>query len=481
MNAAGGGSIDLLITGGTVVDAGAEAVTDVAVSGGSVAAVGDLAGRLDAARTLDATGMLVLPGLVDGHFHCAAASASPVADGMRQGTISAVHGGVTTVMVHVFGSRGQPLPEALESFKATSGSRSVIDYGMHCGVRPEPDLVDQIPSVVPLGSRSFKFHLGYRKTGDGRMFDTDLLLAGMEHVAAVGGIAIVHAEDGHVIDHLENRAGALGPTDASSFLGTRPEIAEAMAIERVAAVSELSGCPVLFAHLTSARSAARLAELQARHAGFHAETQPHYLVLTDEHLREQGAMAKVGPPLRSAADNAAVWEALRRGTVESLSSDHVPYLRATKAAAGPDFLVDQPFGLPGVETILGVAYSHGVVKGRVPLPQMVRFLSEAPARRFGIFPRKGSLRPGADADIVIFDPRPEWTVTWEGLHSAADFTPYEGWTFEGRIRSVFQRGRQVVAGGELLGEPGDGTYLPQAPVDHFGALAATGAEDRRGG
>ena len=474
-------SIDLLISGGTVVDAGGLAVTDLAVADGSIVAVGELAGRLDARRTLDARGLLVLPGLVDGHFHCAAASASPVADDMRQGTISAVHGGVTTVMVHVFGGRGQPLAEVLESFAATSGSQSVIDYGMHCGVRPETGLVDQIPSVVSLGSRSFKFHLGYRKTGDGRMFDTDLLLAGMEHVASVDGVAIVHAEDGHVIDHLENKATALGRSDASSFLGTRPDIAEEMAMERVVAVSELSGCPVLFAHLTSARSAARLAELRARHDGLHAETQPHYLVLTDDDLQEQGAMVKVGPPLRTAADNVAVWEALRRGTIESLSSDHVPYRRATKDAAGPDFLVDTPFGLPGVETMLGIAYSQGVVEGRVSLPQMVRFLAEAPARRFGLFPRKGSLRPGADADIVIFDPRPSWTVTPDTLHSAADFTPFEGWRFEGRVKSVFQRGRQVVADGELLGEPGDGTYLPQDPVDHFSSLAVPGAKDHREG
>ena len=476
MNAAGNGSIDLLITGGTVVDAGGSTIADLAVTNGTITAVGELAGWLDAAQTLDATGLLVLPGLVDGHFHCAAASASPVADDMRQGTISAVHGGVTTVMVHVFGSRGQPLTEALESFAATAGAQSLIDYGMHCGVRPEPELVDQIPTVVSLGSRSFKFHLDYRKTGDGRMFDTDLLLAGMEHVASVGAVAIVHAEDGHVIDHLENKVSALGQSAVSSFLGTRPDIAEEMAIERVAALSELSGCPVVFAHVTSARSSSRLAELQARRSGLHAETQPHYLVLTDDDLQKQGAMVKVGPPLRSAADNSAMWEALRRGTVESLSSDHVPYRRAMKAAAGSDFLVDTPFGLPGVETMLGVAYTHGVTEGRVSLPQMVRFLSEAPARRFGIYPRKGSLRPGADADIVIFDSRSRWTVNSDDLHSAADFTPYEGWTFEGRVKSVFQRGRQVVADGELLAEPGDGKYVPQTAVDHIGVLAVPNTE-----
>jgi dihydroorotase-like cyclic amidohydrolase len=294
VNAGENGRVDLLITGGTVVDAGVAKVTDLAVANGLITAVGDLSGRLNSARTVDASGLLVLPGLVDGHFHCAGGSASPVADDMRQGPMSAVHGGVTTVMAHVFGNRGQPLTEALESFAATAGSRSLIDYGMHCGVRPEPNLVDQIPTVVTLGSRSFKFHLAYRKTGDGRMFDTDLLLAGMEQVASIGGVAIVHAEDGHVIDHLENKLSALGQTAASSFLGSRPSIAEEMAIERVSALSELSGCPVVFAHVTSARSASRLADLQATRPGLHAETQPHYLVLTDDDLKTQGAMLKVG-------------------------------------------------------------------------------------------------------------------------------------------------------------------------------------------
>ena len=179
----------------------------------------DLSGSSDAVQTVDATGSLVLPGLVDGHFHCAAASASPVADDMRQGTISAIHGGVTTVLVHVFGNRGQPLLEALAAFAAASGAQSVIDFGMHCGVRPEQDLIEQIPDVVAAGSRSFKFHLDYRKTGDGRMFDTDLLLAGMEQIASIGAVAIVHAEDGHVIDYLENKLSNSGESTPASFLG----------------------------------------------------------------------------------------------------------------------------------------------------------------------------------------------------------------------------------------------------------------------
>ena len=459
--------VDVLITGGTVVDGGRAEVGDLAVSDGKVVALNGLSGSSDAVQTVDATGSLVLPGLVDGHFHCAAASASPVADDMRQGTISAIHGGVTTVLVHVFGNRGQPLPEALAAFAAASGAQSVIDFGMHCGVRPEQDLIEQIPDVVAAGSRSFKFHLDYRKTGDGRMFDTDLLLAGMEQIASIGAVAIVHAEDGHVIDYLENKLSNRGESTPASFLATRPSIAEVMAIERVAALSRLSGCPVVFAHVSSADGAVRLAELQARQAGLHAETQPHYLVLTDDDLQKHGGMAKVGPPLRSSTDTAAVWEALRSGVVESISSDHVAYERATKESAGPDFLLDTPFGLPGVETMLAVAYTHGVAENRLSLTEMVALLSEAPARRFGIFPQKGSLRPGADADIVIFDPRPTWTARAADLHSAADFTPFEGWPFQGKVTSVFQRGRRAVADGRLIGQPGDGRYVPQGPRAHF--------------
>ena len=467
MNDRGHDLADLLIVGGTVVDGMRAAEADLAVTDGKVTAVGELSGKLRATDTVDAAGLLVLPGLVDGHFHCAAASASKIVDDMRQGTISAVHGGVTTVMVHVFGDRGQSLPEALEAFAATAGRRSVVDYGMHCGVRPEPALIAQIPEVVELGSRSFKFHLDYRKTGDGRMFDTDLLLAGMEQVASVEGLAIVHAEDGHVIDHLEDRLSGRGEHTAASYLATRPDIAESMAIDRVAALSELSGCAVLFAHISSARGALRLAELQAQRPGLHAEAQPQYLVLTDDDLRREGPMAKVGPPLRSSADNTALWNAVRRGIVASLSSDHVAYLRATKEAAGPNFLLDTPFGMPGVETMLGVVYTHGVAEARLTLPQMVRALSEAPARRFGIYPQKGSLRIGADADIVLVDLDSTWTATASTLHSAADFTPFEGWEMQGEITAVYQRGRRIVDGSELSAGEGDGRYIAQTPVDHF--------------
>ena len=201
------------------------------------------------------------------------------------------------------------------------------------------------------------------------MFDTDLLLAGMEQIASIGAVAIVHAEDGQVIDYLENKLSNRGESTPASFLATRPSIAEVMAIERVAALSRLSGCPVVFGHVSSADGAVRLAELQARQAGLHAETQPHYLVLTDDDLQKHGGMAKVGPPLRSSTDTAAVWEALRSGVVESISSDHVAYERATKESAGPDFLLDTPFGLPGVETMLAVAYTHGVAENRLSLTE----------------------------------------------------------------------------------------------------------------
>jgi dihydropyrimidinase len=463
------GTVDVLIKGGTVVDAGTAVEADVALAAGVVVGVGRLEGRVTADRVIDARGKIVMPGLVDGHFHCAGGSASPVADDMYRGTLSAVCGGFTTVMAHVFGERGQPLQEALDGFAAGPGSAAVADFGMHCGVRPERDLIRQIAGVPESGSRSFKFHLDYRKTGDGRMFDTDLLLEAMEHVAAIGGLAIVHAEDGHVIDYLEDKSARAGTSDAASFLATRPDVSEEMAIDRVAALAELSGCAVLFAHITSARGASRLATLQAARAGLYAETQPHYLVLTDDDLQRHGIMAKVGPPLRASHDLAAVWRAVASGTVESLSSDHVAYREATKRAAGSNFLLEAPFGMPGVETVLPITYTHGVLQDRISLPRMVRLLSEAPARRLGIHPKKGSFAPGADADVVILDPTAAWTARAADLHSAADFTPYEGWTMRGRVDTVMLRGLAVVEEGRpVTGEPA-GRLVRQQPVDHFRA------------
>ena len=455
--------IDVLVRGGRVVSGGSVQEADLAIQGGTIVGVVQPGLIGEAGQVIDAVGMLVLPGVVDSHFHCRNRTPVPLVDDMLTGTRSAAYGGVTTVIAYVWGPSGEPFTQAIETFKEEASSKAMTDFAIHCGLRPDMDLLRGIPQVLDHGVRSFKFMLDYRRTGAGRMFDPDHLVAGMDIIAQAGGLAIVHPEDGFLIDYLEERSIAEGNTNPEDFLPTRPSLAEATSARHVIRLSRVLGCPLYLVHLTCRESLAELIEGRQQDSKLGAETQIQYLLLTDSLMESHGPLAKIGPPLRSGEDHEALWNAVSEGLIETISSDHAPYLKQAKHSV--DNIFDVPFGMPSVETLLPLTYWEGAAKGRISLPKMAQVLAENPARRFGLYPKKGSLQQGGDADVVIFDPNEEWIISADVLHTAADFTPYQGWRIKGRVVTVLLGGEVLLQSGNLTKEPGVGRFVPQEPLN----------------
>jgi dihydropyrimidinase len=273
---------------------------------------------------------------------------------------------------------------------------------------------------------------------------------------------MVHAENGGGIDYLEDKYLSGPEASAKYSNATRPAALEEEAIFRAICLAEVTNCPLYIPHVTSARSLRPIRQARAAGQVVYAESCPHYLTLTEEILVTRGALAKVGPPIRTAEDQQALWLALGDNTLQVISSDHAP---KPKDPAGP--FLEQGFGSPQLETVLPLSYDQGVNRGWIGLPRLVQLLSENPARIFGLYPRKGTIGPGSDADIVVFDPSRRFTITAENQHSNVGYTLYEGRTVLGWPEMTFQRGKPVLFEREIVAQPGDGSFLATSPAGDF--------------
>lgn len=449
---------DLVVRGGRVVSEGAVTEATLVVSDGRVSGWLDPRAPVEAATVVEARGAWVLPGAVDPHVHFAVFS--PMVDDFESASISAAHGGVTTIVPFIGGGDGVGVGEALDRFIEEGQRRSVVDFAMHARLRPDPALIDRIPDAVARGVPSVKFFLAYRRRG--LLFSDDLALRLLEVTAACGGLALVHAENGWAIDHLETRLAAAGRTAPADYLASRPHATEREAVARAIALAELAGCPLYVVHLSTREGLEEIRRARAAGAPVFAETCPQYLFLTDAEMARQGARAKVAPPLRWDRDREALWSGLRDGSVQTIGSDHAPYTVADKAVGGTDIFA-APFGMPGVETMVPLVLGGPGDRGGLDVAQLAQRLSEHAARIFGLYPRKGTLRVGADADFVLWDPEPETVIRARDLHSRAGYTCFEGWSVRGRIRAVYLRGRPLVEDGALRARPGTGRFLPRSP------------------
>lgn len=452
--------LDTLIRGGTVVSDGAIFQADVGIEGGTIAGVWRGEHGLTAAREVDAAGKIVMPGGIDVHFHTQTGGIfhSTRADNMETATISAALGGVTTVLPFVWGDQGQPLEEFMGRFFELAGELAVCDYSAHCGLRPEWDLIAQIPRAFSMGVTSFKLTYAYRKTGQGRMSEDDHHMMALELIARGGGLAMFHCENGQIIDYLEDKFIREGKTTHHYFLKSRPNLAESETIHRSIVLGELTGCPVYVVHLSAREGLEEIAEAQARGKAVFTETCPQYLTLTDAELERWGVLAKIGPPLRLEPDLQAMWQGLRQGTIETIGSDHSAASVAAKNSAGDNFFM-APFGTAMVEVMMPVVYSEGVAKGRITLERFVSAFTDRPARRFGLYPRKGTLQPGSDADVLIWDPDAVWTVRASELKNPCGYHVFDGWTLKGRPWRSWLRGQPLVQDGQVLLPRGSGRKL----------------------
>jgi dihydropyrimidinase len=286
------------------------------------------------------------------------------------------------------------------------------------------------------------------------MTDDYHLTAAMDHISDGGGLAMVHAENGLVTDYLEDRSLRKGEDQKKVFLKTRPDLLEAEAIFRALTIASITRCPLYIVHLSTEKGVVPIQRAKKEGQRVYVETCPQYLTMTDVILQKLGPLAKIGPPLRSEKDRLALWKAIQKGLIDVVASDHAPKAKKTE-----DPFFEAPYGSPQSETMLTVAYDEGVNKKRIKPSKLVQLLSENPARIFGLYPGKGTIQKGSDADLVIFDPNCAYTIRHENQHSGAPYTLYEGRRCKGRPVLVMQRGRILIEEGEMKGRPGEGKFL----------------------
>jgi dihydropyrimidinase len=451
--------VDVMVKGGVVVNGQAMQRADIAIANGVITAMGEVDSTHTAAHIIDARGQYVLPGVIDPHCH-------PVyVDKMETFSVSAAFGGVTTVIAFVgsfaaWGGDGDLLA-SIQRFIAEGERTSLIDFAVHAAlVRQDMENTAQmIPQAIALGVNSFKVFMAYSRRGM-KLEDREILRC-MTLLKTHGGQFMVHAENGAIIDHLIETFEAQGKRTPEYFLPSQPNLVEAEAVFRAATMGAIVGMPVYFVHISARESLDVIRWFRQRGAPrLYVETCPHYLTLTDACLTECGSLAKVGPPLRQPEDCEAMWQAVHDGTIDVIGSDAAGHRRQGKEPIWSD-IFRAPYGLPGVETLLPVVYDEGISHGRTNLCRLVQLTSENPARIFGLYPRKGVLAPGSDADLVLFDPMAAHRIEAEKLHLSADYTLYEGRHCLGRPMLTMQRGRVLMENGELKGRPGSGKYLPR--------------------
>ena len=419
---------------------------------------------------IDARGKIILPGGVDIHTHMDLdAGIARAIDDFYTGTVAAACGGTTTIVDHMAfmkellrgdGPAGCSPWRQVEAYHRLADGVAAVDYGFH-GVLQRADdatLNDMAQIAREEGITSFKVYMTY----DGRLDDLELMRV-LERAGREGILIAAHCENHGIVIHFRERFVREGRTEARWHPVSRPPEAEAEAVSRLLYLARAAGeAPVYVVHLSSrlGLEALRRARMDGqRHIG--AETCPQYLLL-DEALYadpQQGLKAIMAPPLRAQADRDALWQALAAGELDAIATDHCPFTFARQKQQGAQDFTKCPSGAPGVEERLSLLYSEGVVKGRLTLPQLVRYACTDPARVAGLYPRKGTIEAGADADLVILDPEKEWTLTAGRMHGAADYTCYEGMRIRGAIERVLLRGKTIVLNGEFTGARGGGLYL----------------------
>jgi dihydropyrimidinase len=453
-------TFDTLIAGGTVATVDGVSEADIGIRDGRIAAVAaGLAGNAAARREIDASGLLVLPGGIDVHTHFETSIGElRTADDFESGSRAAAAGGITTVVNFAI-QHGGSLTETVaeEVRKAEAGTH--IDVGLHVGVTScDPAAAAEVRSLVEAGFPSFKM---FTAVGEHALSDTEAL-ALLQAVGDAGGIVMVHAEDGALIEHLSARLLSSGRSGVEYLNEARPTAAEALAVAKIAEYGRQTGCPVYVVHLSCADALNAVRRARSAGAEVYVETRPAYLFMDSSvYDRPDGAKFVTWPPIRGSADQKALWDGVRSGEIQTYATDHTTWTLAEKLAPGLTFAT-VPGGVSNVQTSFGMLYSEGVSRGRISLPAMVALISANPAKIFGMWPQKGSLSVGADADIVLLDPRREFQVTQSKMESASDFDPYEGRSVLGWPVLTMSRGEVIVSEGQVLSTPGRGQVLKRA-------------------
>ncbi len=441
--------VDVVIKNGKIVTPYEMLEAAIAIDSGKVVALAKSPSLPKAERTIDARGNFILPGVIDAHSHVYDPDHVHRED-FISGTTAAAAGGVTTLIDMPL--RKPTLSELIKEKIRIAERDSLIDFSFHAGMILEEN-VDEIFKIVRLGVKSFKvFTCAPFKVQD------QTLTRIMETVRKCNGVVVVHAEDEDVVSERTNRLRKRGRKDSMAYIESRPAMAEYKSVSKVIALAKKVGGDVHIAHLTTSQGVELVKRAKALGQKVTSETCPHYLIFTKDDIQKLGPYLKMTPPLRSRNDARHLWNGLKSGTVDIVATDHAPGTRNEKEAGWKD-IWKAPGGIPGLETLLPLMISEGVNKHLISLQDLCRMLCERPARIFHLHPRKGTLQPGSDADIVIIDLKKEVTVSSDSLHYKVGWSPYEGMKVKGYPVLTMVRGESIASEGDIFGKPGYGRFV----------------------
>jgi dihydropyrimidinase len=456
-----------LINNGTVVSAEGSYAAEVLIDGERIEALltpGSAATPQGVDKQVDAAGKLVLPGGIDVHTHLEMPFGGTFShDTFESGTKAAAWGGTTTVIDFAIQPKGSTLRQAIDTWHEKADGRCAVDYGFHVIISDVNDAsLKEMEVAVGEGISSFKLFMAY----PGVFYSTDgEILRAMQRAGEIGATVMMHAENGIAIDVLVAQALERGNTDPRFHGETRPSALEGEATFRAIQLAKVAGSPVYFVHLSAAEALTEVARARAEGANVWAETCPQYLYLTDADLARpgfEGAKYVCSPPVRAKDHGDALWQGLATETLSVVSTDHCPFCFKEQKELGLGDFSRIPNGLPGIEHRMDLVHA-GVAAGRISPERFVELTATAPARLFGLYPRKGTIAPGSDADVVVYDPAGETIISAQTHHMNVDYSAYEGLTLPGRVDTVLSRGALVIDGGRFVGRAGHGRFLARGP------------------
>ena len=452
-----------LIRNGTIVTATDLYRGDVLIEGETISTIGT-ALDIPADKVIDASNRYVIPGGLDAHTHLDMPfGGTKSADDFESGTIAAAFGGTTSIIDFAIQYRGQTLHHAWETWLKKAEGRAAIDYGFHMIATEVNDQIElEMDALVRQGITSFKLFMAYPGVF---MLDDASIFRALLRTGKNGGTICMHAENGGVIDVLVQRALAEGRTAPKYHALTRPSRAEGEATHRAIALAEIADVPVYIVHLSAAEALDMVTEARDRGLPAFAETCPQYLFLSSDNYDEpefEGAKYVMSPPLRDRSTQNQLWRGLASNDLQVIATDHCPFCMKEQKELGRSDFSKIPNGAPGIETRMSLVYDGGVRTGRISLNRFVELTSTSPARIFGLFPRKGTIAPGSDADIVVFDPGKTVTLSARTHHMKVDYNPYEGRQVTGVPETVLSRGRVIIEDGRFVGRAGAGSFLKRS-------------------
>jgi allantoinase len=447
--------VDVVIENGKIVTPHSILEAGVAIDKGRFVALARADELPKARRTIDAMGNFVLPGVIDEHVHLQDMDRSHVAD-FTAGSKAGAVGGVTTAMEMPLTLPATTTLEAFEAKKEAAAKKFMIDFALYGGA--VPGNIDQIPKMVQAGAVGFKAMMAGSVPGLFEILDDGLLLETFRVIADCNSVITLHAENEAIVNHLESQLKGAGRKDVRAFFESRPIIQEVEAISRAAILAEEAGCHLHIVHVSCPQGIDIIYKRKIEGQLLTSETGPHYLVLSEDDMERLGPYMKFAPPARSKAETEQLWQQLADGKIDALGSDDGAHEKTNKEK-GWENIWDAGSGAIGVETMLPVMLSEGVNKGRITIQQLVWLLSENPARIFGIYPQKGAIHLGSDADVVIVDMDKEHKIEAKKLHSKEKHTPYDGLRVKGMPVLTMVRGEVVMENGQIIGKPGYGHFV----------------------